>query len=123
MYSLLNAQMIRTQQEEIASRAIQHQQDVRDVCAATASHRAGVRRRARKAIVVFGVCVAAATGVGISDASARPSGAQQRLHVSARQLQDEINALSSAGFVATSCEVGGTRMTNYSTGQSLLLPW
>ncbi|MBV8998377.1 MAG: hypothetical protein JO304_04915 [Solirubrobacterales bacterium] len=121
MYSLLYAQMIRTQPEEIAARAVRHAHahDLR----AAASGSGRIRSRAGKAIVAFAVCVATVTGVAISDASARQSAAPQRLRVSVRQLQYEINALSSVGFVATSCEVGGTRMTNYSTDQSLLLPW
>jgi len=119
MYSHLYAQMIRPEQEQIAARAIdRHVQDVRVVAA---SRRGGVRR-AGKAIEVFGMCVAAITGVAVSDASAQ-SGAQQRIHVSAQQLQRETSALEAVGFVPTSCEVGGTRMTNDRTNQSLLLPW
>jgi hypothetical protein len=93
MYSLISAQMIR------------------------------IRRHAWKAVAVLGVCVAAITGTAISDASAHPEAAKQRTHVSARQLQREMNALNSVGFVASSCEVGGTLMTNYSTNQSVLLTW
>jgi hypothetical protein len=120
MYSHLYTQMIRPEQEQIAARAIdRHVQDVRAVAA---SRRGGVRR-AGKAIAVFGVCVAAIIGVAVSDASARQPGAQQRIHVSAQQLQRETSALEAVGFVPTSCEVGGTLMTNARTNQSLLLPW
>jgi hypothetical protein len=82
-----------------------------------------ISRRASKAVAVLGVCVAATTGVAITDASAHPAAAKQATHISARQLDREMNALRSVGFVASSCEVGGTRMTNYSTGQSVLLTW
>lgn len=120
MYSHLYTQMIRPEQEQIAARAIdQHVQAVRAVAA---SRRGGVRR-AGKAIAVFGVCAAVITGVAVSDASARQSGPQQRIHVSAQQLQRETSALEAVGFVPTACEVGGTRMTNDRTNQSLLLPW
>ncbi|MGH2887790.1 MAG: hypothetical protein ACRDPA_34670 [Solirubrobacteraceae bacterium] len=123
MYSLLHAQMIRTQQEEIA-RAVRHP-SIKDVRVAT-SRSGWVRRRAGKTVAAFGVCLAAIAGVAVSDASARSSGQsapQVRIHVSAMQLQREMNALEAVDFVATSCEIGGTRMTNYRTGQSLLLPW
>ena len=119
MYSPLPVQMMQTQQDEIAAHASQHQH-VRDLRAA--SHRGPIRRGAGKAIVALGVCAAVATVMAVSDASARQAAPQQRVHVSARQLQREINALNSVGFVATSCEVGGTRMKNYSTNQSVLLP-
>lgn len=120
MYSHLYTQMIRPEQEQIAARAIdRHVQHARTVAA---SRRGGVRR-AGKAIAVFGVCVAAITGVAVSDASARQPGAQPRIHVSAQQLQRETSALEAVGFVPTSCEVGGTLMTNARTNQSLLLPW
>jgi phosphoribosyl-dephospho-CoA transferase len=131
MYSHLYTQMIRTEQEQIAARAINRH--VQDVPAVTASRRGGVRR-AGNAIAVFGVCVAAITGVAVSNASGQSSaqqgiqvsaqsGAQQRIHVSAQQLRRETSALESVGFVPTSCEVGGTLMTNERTKQSLLLPW
>lgn len=124
MYSMLHAQMIRTQQDEIAARASQRPniQDIR-----VAGSRSGwVRRRAGKSVAAFGVCLAAVAGVAVTDASARTSGGSapvQRIHVSSRQLQREMNALEAVNFVPSSCEVGGTRMTNYRTGQSLLLPW
>jgi len=119
MCSHLYTQMIRPEQKQIAARAIdRHVQDVRAVAA---SRRGGVRR-AGKAIAVFGVCVAAITGVAVSDASGQ-SRAQKRIHVSAQELQRETSALEAVGFVPTSCEVGGTRMTNDRTNQSLLLPW
>ena len=118
MYSLLHAQTIRNQHQDIAPRP-----DVQSVRAATAGS-GWVRRRARKTIAVLGVCVTAIAGAAVSDASARPSGShEQRIHVSTLQLQRETTALQAVGFVATSCELGGTRMTNYRTGQSLLLPW
>jgi hypothetical protein len=120
MYSLLYAQTIRNQQEETAGRTM-HRPEVREV-SATASRIGRVRRHALKAAVAFGVCVAAIASMAISGASARESIAKQRVQVSARQLEREITALRSVGFVATSCEVGGTRMKNYATGQSVLLP-
>jgi hypothetical protein len=120
MYPQLYTQMIRTEQEQLADGAVdRHVQDVRAVAA---SSRGGIRR-AGNAIAVFGVCVAAITGAAVSDASARQSGEQQRIHVSAQELQRETSALEAVGFVPTSCEVGGTRMTNDRTNQSLLLPW
>ena len=120
MYSHLYTQMIRPEQEQIAARVSdRHVQDVR----AVAVSRRGGFRRAGKASAVFGVCAAAITGVAVSDASARQPSAQQRIHVSAQQLQRETSALEAVGFVPTSCEVGGTLMTNDRTNQSLLLPW
>lgn len=119
MYSHLYTQMIRPEQEQIAARAINRH--VQDVPAGAASRRGGVRR-AGNAIAVFGVCVAAITGVAVSNANGQ-SRAQQRIHVSAQQLQREMSALEAVGFAPTSCEVGGTLMTNDRTNQSLLLPW
>jgi hypothetical protein len=116
MYSLLYTDMIRTRQEEIASRTI-HPHDVQDVGAA-AGRPSG---RARRAIATLGVCVAAASAVAITDASANPQRTNRHTRVSAAQLAREIRAFNTVGFVATSCEAGGTLMTNYSTGQSLLL--
>ena len=124
MYSLLHAQTIRMQQEEIAARAVRRP-NIQDVRVA-ASRSGWIRRRAGKTAAAFGVCLAAIAGVAVSDASARASrqsAPPQRIHLSAMQLQRETTALQAVGFVATSCELGGTRMTNYSTGQSLLLPW
>jgi len=122
MYSQLNAQMIRARQEEIAARTI-HPQDIPDVRAGATSRSARSRRRAGKAIAAFGVCVAATTVVAIGEASAHPRAAEQRSRVSPRQFQTEMKERRVAGFVATSCEVGGMRMTNYSTNQSVLLRW
>jgi hypothetical protein len=118
MYSLLHAQVIRTQQEQIAARAIHHV----DVRVVSASRSRRLRRRAVNTVAALGVCIAAATGVAISEASAHQSAPRQGTEVSMRQLQREISALNSVGFVATSCEPGGTRMKNFRTGQSLLLP-
>jgi hypothetical protein len=122
MYSLLYAQTIRTRQEENADRAI-HRQHIDDQGTGTTSRSGRIRRSAGKAVAVLGVCAAAMTGLAISDASAHPAAATRRTHVSARQLEREMHALNSVGFVASSCEVGGTRMTNYSTNQSVLLSW
>lgn len=118
MYSQLYAPMIRTQQQEIAARTIHP-----DVRAVAASRGGRVCRGAGKAVALFGVCAVAITGVAVSDASARQSGARQRIHVSAQQLERETRALEAVGFVPTACEVGGTLMTNDRTNQSLLLPW
>jgi hypothetical protein len=122
MYSLLYAQTIRTSQEETADRAIQSHR-IHDQGTGSTSRSRSIRRRAGKAVAVLGVCAAAMTGVAISNASAHPAAANQRTHVSARQLEREMHALNSVGFVASSCEVGGTRMTNYSTNQSVLVRW
>jgi hypothetical protein len=122
MYSLLYAQTIRAGQDENADRATQsHRND--DQRSGTTSRSRRIVRRAAKTVAVLGVCIAAITGVTISSASAHPAAASQHTNVSARQLQREMHALNSVGFVASSCEVGGTRMTNYSTNQSVLLPW
>ncbi|HYB25442.1 MAG TPA: hypothetical protein VEF89_02390 [Solirubrobacteraceae bacterium] len=122
MYSQLNAQMIRTRQEEIAARTI-HPQDVVNVRADATSDRGPIRRRAWKGIAAFGVCVAATSVVAISDVSAHPRAAKQGNRVSTRQFQREMDALKATGFVASSCRVGGMVMTNYSTHQSVLLSW
>jgi hypothetical protein len=119
MYSPLYIPVIQAQQEEIAARARNHRQ-VWDVRAGVPSGSARNRRRAGKAIAALAVCVATTGVVATSNAGARAS---DRSHVSAGQLQREIKALNSAGFVATSCEVDGTEMTNYATNQSLLLTW
>ncbi len=116
MYSLRYAQTIRNQHQNIVTRP-----DVQDVRPAGSRW---LRRHAGNTIAVLGVCVATISGVAVSDASAKSSGShKQGIRVSASQLQRESKALEAVGFVATSCEVGGTRMTNYQTHQSLLLPW
>jgi hypothetical protein len=113
----LHYEIVRLRQEEIAARAIESQrvQGVRVV----AGRRSGWS--ARRAIAALGVCTAASSFVAINNASAHPRAAEQPGRVSGAQLQHELNALKTVGFVATSCEVGGMRLTNYSTGQSVLL--
>jgi hypothetical protein len=114
----LHYEIVRLRQEEIAARAIESQrvQGVR----AVAGRRSGWG--ARRAIAALGVCAAASSFVAIDNASAHPRAAEQQPgRVSGAQLQHELNALKTVGFVATSCEVGGMRLTNYSTGQSVLL--
>jgi hypothetical protein len=122
MYSQLHAEVIRTRQQEVAARTIRPQ-DVQDIGAGVSSRSGHIRRRAGKAAAALGVCIAAASVVSIGDASAHPRAGKQRNHVTAQQLQREMNALETVGFVASSCEVGGTLMTNYSTNQSVLLTW
>jgi len=117
MYSLLYAETIRARREEIASRTIQPH----DVSAAVGRPGGRIRGRARRAVAALGVCVAATTAMAITDASANSSRTSRHTHLSAAQLEREIRALNTVGFVATSCEVGGMLMTNYSTGQSVLL--
>ncbi|MGO9906196.1 MAG: hypothetical protein ACLPY3_10820 [Solirubrobacteraceae bacterium] len=121
MYTQLPAEMIHTRQEEIPARTIDpHEvQDVR----ADAPRSGRIPRRAGRAIAAVAVCVAATTVVAISDASANPQSAEHSSHVSASQLEREMRALQARGFVASSCEVGGTLMTNYRTNQSVLLSW
>lgn len=120
MYSLLYAEMIRARQEEIASRTI-YPHDVQDVRAPAGRPSGRIRGRARRAIAALGVCIAATSAVAITDASANPQRTNRHTRVSAAQLAREIRALNTVGFVATSCEVGGMLMTNYSTDQSVLL--
>jgi len=122
MYTQLPAEMFFTHQEAIAARTTQLTHDVQDIRAAAPRSERG-RRRAGRAIAALGLCVAATTAFAISDASAHQGRANRSNHVSAAQLQREMRALSAVGFVATSCEVGGTLMKNYSTNQSLLLSW
>jgi hypothetical protein len=113
----LHYEIARVRQEEIAARAIQSHR-VQGVRAA-AGRRSG--RSARRAIAALGVCVAASSVVAMSNASAHPRAVEQPSHVSGAQLQHELNALKTVGFVATSCEVGGMRLTNYGTNQSVFL--
>ncbi|HTU88219.1 MAG TPA: hypothetical protein VMF57_21745 [Solirubrobacteraceae bacterium] len=115
MYTQLSAQTICTRQHETRECTI------RPDAAATPSSRR-IRRRAAKAIAALGVCVAVTTGVAITDASATPRSPRSN-HVSAAQLEREIAALRSVGFVPAQCEARGTLMTNYHTGQSVLLSW
>lgn len=122
MYTQLPAEMIFTHQEEIPARTIQPLHGAHDIRATTPRSQRR-RRRARRSIAALGLCVAATTAVAITDASAHPARANRNNHVSAAQLQREIRALTAVGFVATSCEVNGTLMENYSTNQSVLLSW
>jgi hypothetical protein len=101
MYSLLNAEMIRTQQDEIAARATRRA-DLQDARAVGASRHRRVRRRAVTAIAAFGVCAAFGTGVAIGDAGAHTRADQVRARVSAAQLRRELKPLKALGFVARS---------------------
>lgn len=85
----------------------------------TAPRRPRIRRLV--GICVSGVCVAATTAMAIEAASANPHPEKHGSHASAQQLQREMRSLRGEGFVATSCTVGGTLMTNYSTNQSVLV--
>jgi hypothetical protein len=118
VYSQLHTQMIRSRQEEIAARTI-HRHDAPDAGVGATWGSGRIRRLAGQVVAGLAVCTAATCFVAITDGSAR---ANRHSSVSARQFQREMNALERAGFVATSCEINGTLMKNYSTGKSVLLP-
>jgi hypothetical protein len=44
-------------------------------------------------------------------------------HVPAQQLAQELRALRAKGFVQRSCTVGGTKVTNFATGESMTVSW
>jgi hypothetical protein len=113
----LHYEIARVRQEEIAARAM-HSHHIQDA-PGVASRRRG--QRVRTAIAALGVCVAATTAVAVGNASAHSPAPEQRRQVSAAQLQRELNALKTVGFVASSCQVGRMRLTNYGTNQSVFL--
>lgn len=106
MYTNLPAEIFRTGQDE-----------------RVAPHSRRLRRRLATAIATLGVCAAASTAVVITDASAHPQSRTSGRHASAAQLQREMHALQTVGFVASSCRVDGMMMTNYSTNQTVVLAW
>ncbi|MGB8879662.1 MAG: hypothetical protein WCD11_25340 [Solirubrobacteraceae bacterium] len=120
MYRNLHHDMILTPPQEITPHPTRAQ-DVEDIQATAARRRPRIRRCT--AIAAIGVCVAATTGMTIGGASANPRPVKHGSHVSAQQLQRKIRTLRAEGFVAKSCTVGGTLMTNDSTNQSVLVKW
>jgi hypothetical protein len=119
MYRNLHNDIILTPPQDIATRPTRAH-DAEDIQAA-ARPRPRVRRRTP--IAAISMCVAATAGITIGSASANPRPKNPSSHVSARSLQREMRTLRAQGFVATSCRVDGTLMTNYSTNQSVLVKW
>jgi hypothetical protein len=122
MYSNLHAEMIHSQQQALATRAVRAR-DVENVGAGSSPRSGRSHGRARRAIAAIAVCVAATSVVAISDAGANQMPTRHNRHVSAAQFEREIHTLNSLGFVATSCEIHGTLMKNYSSDQTVLLSW
>ena len=121
MYRNLHHHIILSPSQDIATRPTRAH-DVEDIQATAARPRTRHLRR-RTAIAAISMCVAAATGIAIGGASANPRPKKPGSHVSAQKLQREMRTLRAEGFVATSCRVDGTLMTNYSTNQSVLVKW
>ena len=115
-------EIARSRQQEIVSSAINsHRADAGRI---QASRRPSVRHRVGQFAAVLGVCVAAGTAVTAVDAQSNQHPSKQHAgHVSAQQLARRIRALEAKGYVQTSCTVGGTLMTNYTTGQSMTVAW
>ena len=122
MYSDLHAQMIHSEQEALATRSARARH--LENRGAGSSPRSGrSRRRVRRVIATIAVCVAATSVVAISDAGANQMPTRHNRHVSAAQFEREIRTLNRLGFVATSCEIHGTLLKNYSSDQTVLLGW
>jgi hypothetical protein len=87
----------------------------------TASRGRTIERRVYQAAAVIGVCIAAAMPVAASTAhpSHKATKPQHGGQVAAQQLARKIHAWELKGFVPTLCTAQGTRMRNYSTGQSV----
>ena len=123
MYSNLHAEMIHSQQQALANGAARARH-VKNLGADSSPRSGRSRRRARRAISAIAVCVAATSVVAISDAGANQMSTRHTTrHVSAAQLEREMRSLNRLGFVATSCEIQGTLLKNYSSGQTVLLSW
>ncbi len=120
MYRNLHHDIILSPPQDIAARPTRTH-DVEDIQGTAARHRPRLRRLA--GIAAIGVSVAAATVMTVSGASANPRPEKHGIHISAQQLQREMRTLRAEGFIATSCTVGGTLMTNDSTNQSVLVKW
>jgi hypothetical protein len=118
MYRNLHHDIILTPPQDIPARPTPAHND-EDIQVTAARHHPRIRRLA--AIAASGVCVAATTVMTIGGASANPRPETRGNHISAQRLQQEMRTLRAEGFVATSCTVGGTLMTNYSTNQSILV--
>lgn len=120
MYRNLHHDIILTPPYDIAARPT-GAHNIEDVKVTAPRRHPRIRRLV--GICVSGVCIAATTAMAIGAASANPRSEKHGSHASAQQLQREMRSLRGEGFVATSCTVGGTLMTNYSTNQSVLVKW
>ena len=118
MYRNLHYDIILTPPQDIPARQTP-EHNVEDIQITAVRRHPRIRRLA--AIAASGMCVAATTVMTIGGASANPRPEKRGSHISAQQLQQEMRTLRAEGFVATSCTVGGTLMTNYSTNQSMLV--
>jgi hypothetical protein len=113
-------EIARARQQEIVSNATNsHRGDHRRT--RIKRHRT-FRYRVLQAVAVLAVSGAAGTAVTVSDAQSNQHPMKERAgQPSAQQLMREISALERKGYVATACTVSGTLMTNYSTGQSVMV--
>jgi hypothetical protein len=114
-------EIARARQNEIATRTI-HAHHRSDIDAINGPRRP-VAHRIGQAVAALGVCLVATTAVAISGADANSRPAKASRHTSAAQLAQKIAALEAKGYVQTSCTVGGTLMSDYRTGQSVLVTW
>jgi hypothetical protein len=118
----LHYQIARARQQEIASRASDSYRS--HATRRTVNRQRGVKHRLAQVAAALVVCATAGTAVAFSDAHPhqRPI-KQQTVHVSPKQLANEIRTFEAKGYVPTSCTVSGTLMRNYSTGQSVTVNW
>jgi hypothetical protein len=119
MSPYLHYEIARARQDEIALRAINAHRH--GDTPTTASRGRTIERRVYQAAAVIGVCIAAAMPVAATAAhpSHNATKPQHGGQVAAQQLARKIHAWELKGFVPTSCTAEGTRMRNYSTGQSV----
>jgi len=120
MYRHLHHDIILSPRQETAARPT-HADGGEEFHATADRHHPRIRRLV--AIAAIGVSVAATTVMTIGGAGANPAPEGHGSHVTAPQLQREMGALRATGFVATSCRVDGTLMTNYRTHRSVLVRW
>jgi hypothetical protein len=114
-------EITRVRQDEIVAPTTHpdHGDDART----SAAPRHRFRTRLGQTIAVLGVCLAAATGVTITGAHAKPHPAKAANAQSAEQLARDIAALEAKGYVQASCTAAGMLMRDYHTGRSALVRW
>jgi hypothetical protein len=118
----LHNEIARARQQEIAGRT--NNADHYHATRPSVTRRRGAKHRLAQVLAALGVCAAAGTAVGVSDAYSHQTPVKQQIvHVSPQQLAGEIRALEAKGFLPAACTVSGTLMRDYSTGQSVLIEW
>lgn len=111
MFPNLHAEIIRTRQQEIATRTRQARH-IHDAVSGSPRPRRN-RTIVGRTVAIVGVCLTTGTAIVVSDAGARTSGGASAAH-----FAREVRALEAKGYAPSSCRAGGAlQMRNARTGQ------